>query len=83
MKKLAIALTASSDWLLLEEGERGPDDELKLQFEAVRQFDEEDRKMALEVLKGLILKHQAKRMVQRSQSQAAIKDTAKTAQGGG
>ncbi len=31
MKKLAIALTASTDWLLLEEGERGPDDELKLQ----------------------------------------------------
>lgn len=83
MKKLAIALTASTDWLLFEEDERGPDDELKLQFEAVRQFDEEDRKTALEVLEGLILKHQAKRMVQRSQSQAAIRDTAKAAQGGG
>ncbi len=80
MKKLAIALTASTDWLLFEENERGPDDELKLQFEAVRQFDEEDRKTALEVLEGLILKHQAKRMVQRSKSQTAIRDTAISAQ---
>lgn len=83
MKKLAIALTASTDWLLFEENERGPNDELKLQFEAVRQFDEEDRKTALEVLEGLILKHQAKRMVQRSQSQTATRETAKAAQGGG
>ena len=69
IKKLAIALTASTDWLLFEEDERGPGDELKLQFEAVRQFDEDERRTALEVLDGLILKHQAKRMVQRSQSQ--------------
>lgn len=82
MKKLAIALSASTDWLLFEEDERGPDDELKLHFEAVRQFDEEERKTALEVLDGLILKHQAKRMMQRSQSQAATKSTAKAAQGG-
>jgi hypothetical protein len=69
--------------VLFEEDERAPDDELKLQFEALRQFDEEERKTALEVLDGLILKHQAKRMVQRSQSQTAIKVTAKAAQGGG
>lgn len=80
MKKLAVALTASTDWLLFEDDERGPDDELRLQFEALRQFDEDERKTAVEVLDGLILKHQAKRMVQRSQSQAATKNTAKTAQ---
>ena len=64
MKKLAIALAASTDWLLLEEDERGSDDELKLQFEAVKQFDERERKTTLEVLDGLILKHQAKRIVE-------------------
>jgi len=80
MKKLAIALSASTDWLLFEQDERGPDDELKLQFEAIRQFDQEDRKTALEVLEGLILKHQAKRMVQRSQNQVALKQAAKAAQ---
>lgn len=82
MKKLAIALTASTDWLLFEEDERGPGDELKQQFEALRQFDDDERKTALEALDGLILKHQARRMVQRTQSQAATKNTAKAAQGG-
>lgn len=77
MKKLAIALTASTDWLLFETNERGPDDDLRSQFEAIRQFDAEERKTALEVLDGLILKHQAKRMVQRSQSQPATRSTAK------
>lgn len=80
MKKLAVALTVSTDWLLFEESERGPDEELKLQFEALRQFDEEERKTVLEVLDGLILKHQAKRMVQRTQSQTATRITAKAAQ---
>ncbi|MCP4043665.1 MAG: helix-turn-helix transcriptional regulator [Gammaproteobacteria bacterium] len=83
MKKLAVALTASTDWLLFEEDERGPDDELKLQFEALRQFNEDERKTALDVLDGLILKHQARRMVQRTQSQAATRSTAKAAQRGG
>ena len=69
MKKLAVALSASADALLFDDAERGPDDPLKLQFEAVRQFDEDDRRTALEVLEGLILKHQAKRMIGRTQGQ--------------
>ncbi len=77
IKRLAVALAASTDWLLFEDNERGPDDELKLQFEAVRQFDEQDRKTALDVLEGLILKHQAKRMVQRTQSHTAAKEAPK------
>lgn len=77
IKRLVIALAASTDWLLFEENERGPDEELKLQFEAVRQFDEQDRKTAIDVLEGLILKHQAKRMVERTQAQAAVRDTPK------
>jgi transcriptional regulator with XRE-family HTH domain len=68
IKRLAVALAASTDWLLFEENERGPDEELKLQFEAVRQFDEHDRRTAIDVLEGLILKHQAKRMVERTQA---------------
>ncbi len=77
IKKLAVALTASADWLLFEDNERGPSDELKLQFEAVKQFNDDERKTALEVLDGLILKHQARRMVQRSQSQTAINNMSK------
>lgn len=71
MKKLAIGLSVSADLLLFDEDERGPDDALKMQFEAVKQFDEDDRRTAIEVLEGLILKHQAKRMVLRAQNAPA------------
>lgn len=71
MKKLAVGLSASADLLLFDDDERGPDDDLRLQFEAVKQFDADDRRTAIEVLEGLILKHQAKRMVMRTQSAPA------------
>lgn len=77
MKKPAVALSSSADALLFDEAESGPDDALKLQFEAVRQFDADDRRTALEVLEGLILKHQAKRMIARTQSQPAATSNAK------
>jgi len=51
--------------LIFGEGERGPDELLRLQFEVISQFDEEDRQLAKGVLEGLILKHQAKQSVQR------------------
>lgn len=65
IKKLALAFNVTSDELIFDETERGPDETLRLQFEAVRQFDDEDRLIALGVLEGLMLKHQAKQ-IQRS-----------------
>jgi hypothetical protein len=41
--------------------ERGPDDELRLQFEAISRFDPDKKKTAKEVLDGLILMHEARR----------------------
>jgi len=61
LKKIAIAMSISLDSLVFGENERGPSDELKLQFEALSQFDEEERKIAKAVLESLILKHNAKR----------------------
>lgn len=46
--------------LIFDEGERGPDDSLRFQFETVSKFEEEDKKVAQAVLEGLILKYQAK-----------------------
>ena len=43
------------------ENERSPIDDLKLQFEALGQFDEDERRIAKELLESLILKHNAKR----------------------
>jgi len=61
LKKIAVAFSVSTDWLIFEEGEREPQDELKLKFEAVTQMDEDERYVVLSVLDSMILKHQAKR----------------------
>lgn len=66
IRKLAIALSVTADMLVFDKNERGPGDDLRLQFEAVSQFDEEDKLVAQDVLEGLILKHQAKQSMQRS-----------------
>ena len=60
---LAKALHVSLDTLVFDDGERGPSDDFRLQFEAVSQLPEEDRKVVKAVLDGMIVKHQAKRMV--------------------
>lgn len=73
LRKLAVALGVSADTLLFEEGERGPDKQLHLQFERLREFDEEDRLIAHDVLEGLILKHQAEQSVERQASQGLRK----------
>jgi len=61
IRKLAIALSVSADMLIFDKEERGPDDELKLQFEAISHFPAEEKQVAKAVLDGLILKHEAKR----------------------
>jgi transcriptional regulator with XRE-family HTH domain len=66
VRKLAIALSVSADTLIFDDDERGPDDVLKLQFEAIKQFDEEDQQLAQGLLEGLILKHQAKQSLLRT-----------------
>lgn len=61
LEKITLTLHVSLDWLVFGENMRGPDDDLKLQFEALQQFDEEDKKIAKVLLESLILKHNAKR----------------------
>jgi transcriptional regulator with XRE-family HTH domain len=61
IRKLAVALSVSADMLLFEKDERGPDEELKLQFEAVSRFDPEEKKVIRSVLESMILRHEAKR----------------------
>jgi len=51
----------ATDELVFEEGGRGPDEELRLQFEAIARFSPEEKKTVREVLDSLILKHEAKR----------------------
>ena len=61
IRKLAVALRVSADKLIFDENEREPDDELKMQFEAISSFAPEEKNIIKAVLDGLILKHEAKR----------------------
>ncbi len=59
--KIAKSLHVSLDDLVFGENERGPNENLKLQFEAVCELEDQDKFVVLEVLEGLIIKYQAKR----------------------
>ena len=63
LRKLAIALGVPTDLLLFEKDERGPDDELRLLFEAVCRFDQDGKRVAKTILESLVLKQEAKRWV--------------------
>lgn len=63
LRKIATTLHTSTDFLLFDEHERGPSDDLRLQFEAVSQFPEEERKIIKALLEGMIIKHQTKQLV--------------------
>jgi transcriptional regulator with XRE-family HTH domain len=62
MVKLAQTLHVSLDELVFEEGERGPDEDLRLQFEAVSRMPLEEKKIVQALLDGLIVKHQTRQM---------------------
>jgi|SRR5450830_157150 len=61
LKKIAKCFGVTTDWLLFEDSERGPDDDLRLQFEAMGQLTPEEKGVARAVLEGLLLKHAAHR----------------------
>jgi len=64
IKRIATTFHVSVDALLFDEGERGPDEELRLQFEAVAQFDAEEKQAVKSLIEGMILKHQARQLLQ-------------------
>lgn len=61
IRKIATALQVSADMLLFGQDERGPDEDLRLQFEAISRFDEEEKRVIRSLLEGMILKHEARR----------------------
>ncbi|OOX81428.1 transcriptional regulator [Snodgrassella alvi] len=63
LKKIATTFNVTTDWLIFEEGEREPQDELKLKFEAVKQMTADEQKSVKEILDAMILKHQAKQLI--------------------
>ena len=61
IRRLAIALSVSADMLIFDKDERGPDDDLKLQFEAISRMSKDEKKIIKALLDGMILKHEAQR----------------------
>lgn len=61
LKKIALAMNITIDSLVFDDGERDPDEDLRLQFEALSQFSPEEKKIAKAVIESLILKHDASR----------------------
>jgi hypothetical protein len=56
----------TTDWLLCEDSGRDPDDDLRLQFEAMSQLTPEEKYATRAVLKGLLLKHATHRFTSPS-----------------
>lgn len=61
IKHMAIALGVTTDALIFDSDERSPDEDLRLQFEALKGFSPEEKQVAKSVLESLILKHDANR----------------------
>ena len=61
LKKIALALHISTDFLLFDAHERGPSDDLALKLEAVHQMPEDEQMVIREVLESLIIKYQSRR----------------------
>jgi transcriptional regulator with XRE-family HTH domain len=65
IRKLSVALSVSADMLLFEKDERGPDQDLKLQFEAVSRLDPEEKKVIRSVIESIILRNTMKEAERR------------------
>jgi transcriptional regulator with XRE-family HTH domain len=61
LRRIALALSISADLLLFDEDERGPSDDLRLQFEATQRLTPDEKQTVKRVLEGLLLAHEAKR----------------------
>lgn len=60
-RKLAMALGVTADELIFEKNERGLDEDLRLQFEAVSRMNPDEKRVVKELIEGMILKHEARR----------------------
>jgi transcriptional regulator with XRE-family HTH domain len=77
--RLAKVLHVTLDGLVFMEGERGPSDDLALQFEAINDFTPAEKQTVRDLLEGLILKHTARRW-DNARLQSPAQETAQVAQ---
>jgi transcriptional regulator with XRE-family HTH domain len=66
IRRLATTLNVTADLLVFDTDERGPDDDLRLAFEATRQLDDDERRTVRDVIEAILLKHDARRWTNAS-----------------
>lgn len=57
IRKLAVAPSVSADMLLFEKDERGPDEDLKLQFEAASRLDPEEKNVIRSAIESIMFRN--------------------------
>lgn len=67
LRALAVALSVSTDALVFNEDERGPDDpSIRLHLEALNQLDDDERATIINLIESVLLRHQARRLARTS-----------------
>ncbi|GLS27914.1 helix-turn-helix domain-containing protein [Marinibactrum halimedae] len=61
LKKIAVSMSVTIDSLAFDEEERGPDEQLRLQFEAISHLAPDEKLIVKELLDGMIIKYQSRR----------------------
>lgn len=61
LRRLAVALSVPADLLVFDEGERGPDEDLRLEFEATRRLDPAEKETIRTVIHSVVVQHDVKR----------------------
>jgi len=59
--KLAKFLHVSIDELVFDESDRGPNDKMKLMFEAIQNLKDDEQNIIHELLEGMIVKYESRR----------------------
>jgi transcriptional regulator with XRE-family HTH domain len=63
IKRLAVTLSVTTDELIFEDEERKADDSLLLLLEGVSRLDPDEKHVIKEIIEGVLLKHQARRLI--------------------
>jgi transcriptional regulator with XRE-family HTH domain len=61
LKRIAVALSVTIDELAFGTDERGPDQDLRLHFEAASRLEPDEQAVLRSLIEGLTLKHEARR----------------------
>jgi transcriptional regulator with XRE-family HTH domain len=61
LRRIAVTFHVSTDSLLFEQNERSPDDDLRLQFDAIARMPRKEKQVIRELIDGMIIKYETQR----------------------